>query len=94
MAGKCLAHRGIRIKERGGRQVQAHHFHQHLIGIGCAVEGAGAGAVIRAHFAFQQGVSADFTFGKQLAGTRFFFIADAAGHWACGYENAGQVAAA
>ena len=93
MAGQRFAHRGVGVEEGGGRQVQAHHFHQHLIGIGGAVEGAGAGAVVRAHFAFQQGIAADFAFGKQLAGPRFFFIADAAGHWAGGYENTGQMAA-
>ena len=72
----------------------AHHFHHHLIGIGRAVKRAGAGAVVRTHFAFKQRVAPDFAFGETLAGAGFFLVADAAGHRARGHEDCGQVAAA
>ncbi|MNG25530.1 hypothetical protein D3C84_1104010 [compost metagenome] len=54
--------------------MQPHHFHQQLVGVGGAVEGAGADAVIRGGFGFQQRLAVSFTFGIQLAHTDFFFI--------------------
>ena len=91
VAGQGFAQVGIRMDEGGGGQVYAHHFHHHLVGVCRAVESAGAGAVVRAHFAFEQGVAADFAFGEKLAGAGFFFIADTTGHRACGDEDAGNM---
>ena len=45
-AGQRIAQRRARIDERCARQLHAHRFQQHLVGIGGAVEGAGAGAVV------------------------------------------------
>ena len=53
-AGQRIAQRRVRVDEGGARQVQAHHLHQHLVGVGGAVEGAGAGAVVGLHLRFQQ----------------------------------------
>ena len=52
--GQRVAQRRIRIDERGAGQMQAHDFHQHLIGVGGAVEGAGARPVIGLRLGFQQ----------------------------------------
>ena len=44
--GQRIAQRRVRVDEGGARQVQAHHLHQHLVAVGGAVEGAGAGRVV------------------------------------------------
>ena len=92
VTGQGFAQVGIRVDEGGGGQVYAHHFHHHLVGVGGAVEGTSTRAVVRTHFAFKQGITADFAFGKKLAGTGFFFIADTAGHRACRDEDAWDMA--
>src|SRR5690606_39867741 len=38
-AGQCFAQGRIGRDEGTAGQMQAHDFHQHLIGVGCAVEG-------------------------------------------------------
>ena len=80
------------MDEGGSRQVYAHHFHHHLVGVGGTVEGTSTRAVVRTHFAFKQGIATDFAFGEKLAGTGFFFIADTAGHRACRDEDAWDMA--
>ncbi len=89
VAGQGFAQVGIGVDKGGGRQVYAHHFHHHLVGVCRAVESAGARAVVRTHFAFQKFVASDFAFGEKLAGTGFFFIADAAGHRPAGTKIPG-----
>jgi len=44
--GEGVAERGVGVDEGGAGEVQAHDFHHHLVGVGGAVESAGAGAVI------------------------------------------------
>ena len=46
-----------RLDEGRARHMQPHHLHHHLVGVGGAVEGAGAGRVIAADLAFQQGLT-------------------------------------
>ena len=92
VAGQGFAQVGVWMDEGGGRKVHAHHFHHHLVGVGGTVEGTSTRAVVRAHFAFKQGIATDFTFGEKLAGTGFFFIADTAGHRACRNEDARNMA--
>ena len=92
VAGQGFAQVGIWVDKGGGRKVHAHHFHHHLVGVGGTVEGTSTRAVVRAHFAFKQGVAADFTFGEKLAGAGFFFITDTAGHRACRNEDARNMA--
>ena len=53
VAGQGFAQVGVWVDEGGGRQVYAHHFHHHLVGVGGAVESAGTWAVVRTHFAFE-----------------------------------------
>ena len=91
VAGERFAHLGARVDERGTRQVQAHHFHHQLIGVGGAVEGAGAGAVVRVGLRLQQLLAAHLAFGVELANARFLLVRQAARHRACGYEHGGQV---
>ena len=85
--GQRLPQRGAGVDETGTRQVQAHEFHQHLVGIGGAVEGTGAGAVIAGHLGRHQRVAPDLAGGELVADPGLFVIRQAAGHRACGDEN-------
>ena len=58
------------VDERGAGQVQAHHVHQQLVGVGGAVEGAGAGRVVRRHLGGQQVLAADLARRRARAGPR------------------------
>ena len=62
--------------ERGARHVQAHHLHEHLVGIGGAVERAGAGVVVRAHLRGQQFVARGQAFGVALAHLGLLLVGD------------------
>ncbi|MGZ2466296.1 hypothetical protein ACVJMZ_001820 [Sinorhizobium medicae] len=64
--GQRVAKRRAGIDEGSAGQVEAHDFHQHLIGIGGAVEGTGAGAVIGFGLRLQQFVAADLALGEEL----------------------------
>ncbi|MNZ92670.1 hypothetical protein D3C78_1117030 [compost metagenome] len=75
--GKGIAQRRIGIDERRARQVQAHHFHQQLVGVGGAVEGAGAGAVVGLHFRLQQLFAAGLALGIALTHVGFFLVGNA-----------------
>ena len=44
--GEGFAQGRARVDKRRARQVQAHDLHQHLVGVGGTIEGAGAGAVV------------------------------------------------
>ena len=90
--GQRVAHGRARVDEAGPGQVQAHDLHQHLVGVGSAVEGAGAGAVIAFHLGLHQFVAAHFAGGELLAHLRFLVVGQAAGHRARGHEDAGDVA--
>ncbi|MNL19469.1 hypothetical protein D3C87_1406690 [compost metagenome] len=79
------------MHEGRARQVQAHDFHQELVAVGRAVEGAGAGAVVGGAFGLQQGVAADLTGGVELAHARLFLVREAGRHRAGRHEDDGQV---
>ncbi len=68
------------IDEGRARQVQAHHFHQHLIGVGGAIEGTGARAVIGLHLGSEQLVAASLAFGVTLAHRGLVLVGQAGGH--------------
>ena len=72
--------------------MQAHGFHQHLVAVGGAVEGAGAGVVIGLRFGFQQFRAADLAFRIQLADFDLFAVGHAAGHRAGGNKHGRNVA--
>ena len=81
--GKCRA-----------RQVQAHHFHQHLVGVRRTIEGAGALAVIALGFSLQQRLTADFAFRKQLPHPDLFGIRKSRRHRPRRHEDGRQPAKA
>ena len=90
--GQRLAQGRAGVDEAGARQVQAHELHQHLVGVGGAVEGAGAGAVVGGHLGLHQLVAADLAGGELLADLGLGVVGDAGGHRAGGQEDRGQVA--
>ena len=53
-AGQRLPQLRARLDEGGARHVQAHHLHHHLVGIGGAVESAGARGMIAGDLALEQ----------------------------------------
>ncbi|MNJ62901.1 hypothetical protein D3C77_587570 [compost metagenome] len=75
--GEGIAQRRVGIDERRARQVQAHHFHQQLVGVGGAVKGTGAGAVVGLHFRFQQLFAAGLALGIALTHVGFFLVGNA-----------------
>ena len=93
-AGQRIAQRRVRVYERGARQVQTHDLHHHLIGVGGAVEGAGARAVVGLHFRFQQLLAARLAFGVALAHRGLFLVGDARWHRPTRYEDRRQMAEA
>ncbi len=90
--GERLAQGRAGIDEARPRQVQPHEFHQHLVGVGGAVEGAGAGAVIGGHLACHQLGAVGLAGGETLAHLGLFVVGYAAGHRPGGHENAGDMA--
>ncbi|MNN21759.1 hypothetical protein D3C81_1350910 [compost metagenome] len=89
-----IAQRRIRVDERGARQVQAHHFHQQLVGIGSAVEGASTGAVVGLHLRLQQLFATGLAFGVTLAHIGFLLVGDARRHRPTRHEQRWQMAEA
>ncbi|MNS25842.1 hypothetical protein D3C72_577460 [compost metagenome] len=92
MARQRLAQRRAGVDEGGTGQVQAHDLHQHLVRVGGAVEGAGAGAVVGPGLGFQQLRAADLAFGIKLADVGLLLVADAGGHRPARHEHGRQVA--
>ena len=90
--GNRIAQWRARIDEGRARQVQAHDLHQHLVGIGRAIEGAGAGAVIGFAFGLKQLIAPHLAFGEELADPALLIVRQAAGHWPGGNEDGGQMA--
>jgi len=78
--GQCIAQRRVRVDEGGAGQMQAHHFHQHLVGVGGAVKRAGAGAVVGLRLGVEQFLAAGLALGVKVADTGLFLVGDARGH--------------
>ena len=94
LAGQCVAQWRARIDEARAGQMQAHDLHQHLIGIGGAVEGTGAGRVIGFRFGFKQFGATDLALGIELADLALFVVRQPRGHRPGGNEHARQMAEA
>ncbi len=77
LAGQLVTQWCVGIDEGRARQVQAHDLHHHLVGIGGAVEGAGAGAVIGEHFRLKQLFPTRLAFGIALANLGLLLVGDA-----------------
>mmetsp|Transcript_5502 Transcript_5502/g.13161 ORF Transcript_5502/g.13161 Transcript_5502/m.13161 type:complete len:266 (-) Transcript_5502:424-1221(-) len=82
----------MRMHEGAARRVQAHGLQQHLVAVGGAVEGAGAGTVIRGGLALEQLVAADLALRIELAHLGLVAVGDARAHRPCRHEDAGQMA--
>ncbi len=89
--GQRITQWRVRVDERGPRQVQAHDFHQQLVGVGSAVEGAGTRAVVGLHLRFQQLFAGGFAFGVLLAYVGFFLVGNPRDHRPARDENRRQV---
>ena len=76
-AGQLAAQLGAGIDESRARHVQAHHFHHHLVGIGGAVEGAGARAMIAGALALQQLLAPNLALGIELADALLLLVGEA-----------------
>ena len=83
---------GVRVDEGRRGQVEADHLHHHLVGIGGAVEGAGARRVVAGDLAFQQGGAIHLVLGVEGAHPGLFRVGNAAGHGAGGGEDDRQMA--
>ncbi|OQC07863.1 MAG: hypothetical protein BWX79_01796 [Alphaproteobacteria bacterium ADurb.Bin100] len=88
---QCLAQRCAGIDEGRARQLQAHDLQQHLVGVGGAVEGAGAGAVVGLGLGLQQGLAAHQALRVLLAHLGLAVVRQARGHGPGGHEDARQV---
>ena len=86
-----IAQRRVRIDECAARHVQAHDFHQHLIGVGGAVERAGARAVVGRGLRFQQFVARGLAVGETLAHSGFFLVRQPRRHGPGGHEEYRQM---
>ena len=86
-----VAQTGVGMDKGGGRHVQPAQLHHHLVGVGGAVEGAGAGRVIAADLAFQQGLTINLVLRIFGADAGFFRIRNARRHGAGRGEDDGQV---
>ena len=91
-AGQRIAQRRAGIDEAGAGQMEAHDLHQHLVGIGGAVEGAGAGRVVGFGLGLEQFGAADLALRIELADAALFVVGHAGGHRAGGHEDGRQVA--
>ena len=90
--GQRIAQVGVGVHERRTGQVQAHELHQHLVGIGGAVERAGARTVIGCHLGLHQLVAAHFASGVLLADLGFLLVRQARGHRPRRQKDRGDVA--
>ena len=94
LGGERIAQRRVRVDERRARQMQAHHLHHQLVGIGGAVEGAGTRAVVGIHLRLQQLLAAGLAFGIALAHVGLLLVGNAGNHRPARHENGRQVAKA
>ena len=83
---------GFGVYKCTGRQMQAHEFHQHLVGVGGAVKCARASAVVRGGLTGHQCVATYLAGGIQLTHLGLLIVAYAACHWPCGHKHSWQMA--
>ena len=78
--GQRIAERRVRVDEARARQVQPHDLHEHLVGIGGAVEGAGTWPVIALGLRLEQFRPADLALGIELADARLLRVGQPRSH--------------
>ena len=74
ITGQGIPEWGSRIYEGRARKLQSHGLQQHLVGVGGAIKGAGAGTVVRGALRPQQLFTAGLALSKTLSNTGFFFV--------------------
>ena len=77
----------MRVDESGAGKMQPHHLHQHLVGIGGAVECAGAGPVIGGNLGFQQIGTGGLAAGERFADRGLFGIRQTTCHRPSWHKN-------
>ena len=93
-ARDLLAQEDARRDEGRAGNVETHHLHHHLVGIGGAVKRAGAGRMIAGNLAFEQLRPVRLTLRIELPHRLFLLVRDTARHGAAGHEDRGQMAEA
>jgi len=91
LLGEGIPQLGSGVHEGRTGKLQPHHFHQHLVGVGGAIEGAGARGMIGLHLGFQQFFPPHFTPGIALAHRRFLGIGQPGRHGAGRNEDHRQM---
>ena len=91
-AGQRLAQRRAGVDESGVGDVQPHQLHHHLVGIGGAVEGAGAGRMVGRALGLQQLVLADLALRIELADALLFLVGKTRRHRPAGDQKHRQMA--
>ncbi len=87
-----VAQAGVGMDEGRRGHVQPGDLHHHLIGVGRAVEGAGAGRVVAGDLALQQFGAVDQPLGVFSPNAGLLGVGDAAGHRPGRGEDDGQMA--
>ena len=90
--GEGFTQRCAWVDKRCAWQVQAHDFHQHLVGVGSAVEGAGASAVVSRLLGGEQGVTVDQTLGVLLPHLGLVVVGQPRRHGPRRHKHGGQMA--
>ena len=94
LAGQRRTQRGVGWHKGRSRNVEPHQLHHHLVRIGRAIEGAGAGGVIAGALALQQVGPRCLAFGVKLADLLLVLVGQAGRHRPAGHEDRRQVAKA
>ena len=92
LGGEGVAHGGVGVDEGRAGEVHPHDLHHHLVGVGGAVERAGAGAVVGFRLGLEQGRAVDLALGEELADLGFLVVGQAGRHGAGRDEHRRQVA--
>ena len=92
LAGQFLTQVLAGVDKGGAGHVQAHGFEQHLVAVGGAVKGAGAGAVVGGRFGLQQLGTAHQALRRLLTHLGLGVVRQARGHRAGRHKHRGQVA--
>ena len=90
--GQRFPQRSIRMDKGRARQLHAHKFDHHLVGVRRSVESTGPRRVIRGGFGLQERHTVNFPFCIQLANANLLFIRQAAGHRTGGNKDRRQMA--
>jgi hypothetical protein len=92
--GQLLAKLRARVDEGSAGDMQPHHFHNHLVRIGGAVESAGASPMIGGGLSVEQLRAADLALGVKLADAPLLFVGEPRRHRAGRHEDRRQMAEA